>query len=124
MTELEKIKLLEYYFPKIFTDMEERDFGVMFHNADNLDSNDSNHAVILCDCDYEKALQEIKEFYFSKKLEPRVYSTLEEGQLQQIRPHLERTGFKINDYGYTDYLVYSRPNRQTPTSMVTCRYGI
>lgn len=107
MTELEKIKHLEYYFPKIFSDMEERDFGVIFYNVDNFDSNDSNHAVIFRDCDYEKAIWEIKEFYFSKKLEPRIYSSLGEGQLQKIRPYLECVGFKTNDYGYTDYLVYN-----------------
>ena len=107
MTELEKIKHLEYYFPKIFTDMEERDFGVMFYNTANPDSHDSNHAVIINDYDYEKALGEIKEFYYSKNLEPRMYSSLEEGQLQNIQPHLERTGFKVNDFGYTEYLVYN-----------------
>ena len=107
MTELEKIKHLEYYFPKIFADTEERDFGVMFYNTANLDSHDSNHAVIFRDCDYEKALREIKEFYLSKKLEPRVYSSLEEGQLKSIRPHLERAGFKVNDFGYSEYLVYN-----------------
>ena len=40
MTELEKIKHLEYYFPKIFTDMEERDFGVMFYNTANPNSHE------------------------------------------------------------------------------------
>ena len=69
LTELEKIKRLEYYFPKLFADMEERDYGVMFYNTANPDSLDSNHAVIFRDCDYEKTLQEIKEFYISKNLE-------------------------------------------------------
>jgi len=107
MTELEKIKHLEYYFPKIFADMEERDFGVMFYNTANPDSHDSNHAVIFRDCEYEKALREIKDFYTSKKLPPRVYSSLEEGLLQRIQPFLEQADFKINDYGYTEYLVYN-----------------
>ena len=107
MTELEKIKHLEYFFPKIFTEMEERDFGVMFYNTENPDSHDSNHAVIINDCDYEKALGEIKGFYHSKNLEPRIYSSLEEGQLQNIRPYLERASFKIDDFGYAEYLVYN-----------------
>lgn len=107
MTELEKIKHLEYYFPKIFSDMDEREFGVMFYNTDNPDSHDSNHTVIFRDSDCEKALPDIKEFYLSKKLEPRVYSSLEEGRLQSIRPFLERSGFKVNDFGYAEYLVYS-----------------
>ena len=113
MTELEKIKYLEYYFPIIFTDMEKRDFGVMYHNTANPDSHDSNHAVIINDCDYEKVLGEVKEFYYSKALEPRVYSSLEEGQLQNIRPYLERAGFKVNDYGYTEFLVYNGKSRIT-----------
>ena len=46
MTELRKIKSLEYYFPRIFAEMEKRDFGVMFYNTTNPDSHDSNHAVI------------------------------------------------------------------------------
>lgn len=107
MTELEKIKNLEYYFPKIFADMEERYFGVMFYNVANFDSNDSNHAVIIKNCDFEKVVQEIKEFYLSQNLEPRIYSSLEESQLHKMRPVLERNNFKIDDYGYTDYLVYS-----------------
>ena len=107
MTELEKIKHLEYYFSKIFTDMAERDFGVMFYNTANPDSNDSNHAVIINNCDYEKVLGEIKEFYLSKKLEPIIYSSLEEGQLRDIQPFLENAGFKIDNFGYTEFLVYN-----------------
>ena len=113
MNELQKIKHLEYYFPKIFADMEERDFGVMFYNVDNFDSNDSNHAIIWGDCDYEKALQDIINFYSSKRLEPRVYSSLEEGQLLSISPFLEKANFKINDYGYTEYLVYNGKSKIT-----------
>ena len=107
MTELVKIKRLEYFFPKIFADMEEQNFGVMFYNAANPDSHDSNHAVIINDCDYEMALEKIKAFYHSKNLNPRLYSSLEEGQLQRLQPHLARAGFKIDDFGYTEYLVYN-----------------
>ncbi len=113
MDELQKIKYLELYFPKIFSDMEERNFGVMFYNTGNFDSNDSNHAIIWGDCDYEKALHEIKEFYLSKRLEPRIYSSLEEGQLKSIRPFFEKAGFKIKDYGYTEYLVYNGKSKIT-----------
>jgi len=113
MTELEKIKHLEYYFPKIFTDMEERDFGVMFYNTANPNSHDSNHAVIVNDCDYEKAVREIKEFYISKKLEPHIYSSLKEGELQKAYPILERAGYTVDDYGYTDYIVYNGKSKIT-----------
>ena len=46
-------------------------------------------------------------FCLSKKLEPRIYSSLEEGQLQKIRPFLDRASFKVSDFGYTEYLVYN-----------------
>ena len=41
--------LEEDLFPKIFTDYEERDYGILFYNEDNKDSFDSNHAVIYKD---------------------------------------------------------------------------
>lgn len=112
MTELEKIKRLEYYFPEIFAEKEERGFGIMFHDADNFDSNDANHAIIFPDrnYDFQKAINEIKQFYNSKNLEPRIYSCLkalgEENRLQILAPYLERAGFEIHDYGYQDYSVY------------------
>ena len=39
----------EDLFPKIFTDYEEREYGILFFNTDNKDSYDSNHAVIYKD---------------------------------------------------------------------------
>ena len=33
----------EDLFPKIFTDYEEREYGILFFNTDNKDSYDSNH---------------------------------------------------------------------------------
>ena len=41
--------LEEDLFPKIFTDYEERSYGILFYNEDNKDSFDSNHAVIYKD---------------------------------------------------------------------------
>ena len=107
MTELERIKSLEYYFPRIFADVEERDFGVMFYNTSNPTSHDSNHAIIINNCDYEKAIVEVREFYLSMNLTPMIYSSLEDDQLQRNRQLLERNGFKIDDFGYNDFLVYS-----------------
>ena len=39
----------EDLFPKIFTDYEEREYGILFFNTENKDSYDSNHAVIYKD---------------------------------------------------------------------------
>jgi len=105
MTELDKIKNLEDYFPKIFTDMEEHDFGLIFYNADNYDSHDSNHAVILNSDNYGETVKYIKEFYLSKNLSPRIYSAFKDGQLDDLRAILESNGFTAEDYGQTDFLV-------------------
>ena len=125
MTELEKIKYLEYYFPQIFADTESRNFGVMFYNTDNFDSHDSNHAVIINDCDREQAVSDIKNFYLSNKLNPRIYSSLEDDQLDKLRPILESHNFQVDDYGYTDYLVWNgKSNITEPYTLDFRRFTI
>ena len=60
--------LEEDLFPKIFTDYEERSYGILFYNEDNKDSFDSNHAVIYKDKtdDLSSVLSDIIYFYTSK----------------------------------------------------------
>ena len=41
--------LEEDLFPKLFTNYEERSYGILFYNEENRDSYDSNHAVIYKD---------------------------------------------------------------------------
>lgn len=57
--------LEEDLFPKIFTNFEEREYGILFYNTENKDSFDSNHAVIYKDKirDLPKVLSDIAEFY-------------------------------------------------------------
>ena len=58
----------EDLFPKIFTDYEEREYGILFFNTDNKDSYDSNHAVIYKDKipDLQYVLSDIIAFYQEK----------------------------------------------------------
>ncbi len=58
----------EDLFPKMFTDHEEREYGILFFNTDNKDSYDSNHAVIYKDKihDIQYVLSDITEFYKGK----------------------------------------------------------
>ena len=62
----------EDLFPKIFTDYEEREYGILFFNTDNKDSYDSNHAVIYKDKirDLQHVLSDITEFYKEKGCSP------------------------------------------------------
>ena len=120
MTKLEKIKHLEYYFPKTFADIEDHDFGVMFYNTANPDSNDSNHAIITDGSDYEKALEKIKAFYLSKNLGPRVYSALEDGQLEKI----SLSGRYSNDYLETGRMAYIGGTLYAVTHGQISAYGL
>jgi len=60
----------EAEFPKTFASYEERDYGLLFHNTENKDSNDSNHAVIYPEkiTDLHLVLNSIADFYRSKGL--------------------------------------------------------
>ena len=60
--------LEEDLFPKIFTNYEERDYGILFYNTENKDSFDSNLAVIYKDKiqNLQQVLSDITEFYKAK----------------------------------------------------------
>ena len=68
----------EDLFPKIFTDYEEREYGILFFNTDNKDSYDSNHAVIYKDKihDLQHVLSDITEFYKEKGCSPIIYQSM------------------------------------------------
>ena len=70
--------LEEDLFPKIFTDYEERSYGILFYNEDNKDSFDSNHAVIYRDKteDLPGVLSDIVRFYSSKGTRPIIYQSM------------------------------------------------
>ena len=57
--------LEEDIFPKLFTNYEERSYGILFYNEENGDSYDSNHAVIYKDKidDLSKVLADIIQYY-------------------------------------------------------------
>jgi len=57
----------ETEFPKAFTNYEERDYGILFHNAENGESYDSNHAVIYPEriVELRPVLHDIASFYRS-----------------------------------------------------------
>lgn len=101
----QKIIDTENIATKSFSNMQETDYGVIFYNKDNTASNDANHAVITKydeNTDFDRIIKEIKEFYLSKNLSPRIYSNLVPGQLEKIKDYLINNGFEIeiNDNFY------------------------
>ena len=89
--------LEEDLFPKIFTEYEEREYGILFSNTENRDSYDSNHAVIYRDRirDLPQALAEIAGFYQRKGSRPIIYqSMLDDNWFDEIRDELAAAGFE------------------------------
>ena len=87
----------EDLFPREFTGVTERPWGLLFHNEGNRDSYDSNHALLYRDRvdDLPGALREIADFYLSRGLHPVIYqSILDDGWFGEISPALAEAGFR------------------------------
>ena len=113
----------EDLFPKIFTDYEEREYGILFFNTDNKDSYDSNHAVIYKDKipDLQYVLSDIIAFYMEKGSSPIIYqSMLDDNWFDEIQEELSAAGFRswIEDQ---EYMLQVDENRIIPNSDITVR---
>ena len=87
----------EDLFPKIFTNFEERDYGILFYNSENKDSFDSNHAVIYRERiqNLQAVLLDIAEFYKAKGSRPIIYqSMLDDNWFDEIKDELAAVGYK------------------------------
>lgn len=108
--------LEEDLFPKIFTNFEERPYGILFYNEENRDSYDSNHAVIYKDRidDLNAVLSDIIDFYTSKNLRPIIYqSMLDDGWFEEISDELTAVGFK-NWTEMQEYMLPTGENKIVP----------
>lgn len=89
----------EIRFPASFTNLEVREWGLLFHNTLNPTSHDSNHAVILNpESDLDELLVEISEFYQSRALQPRLYPSYQPGEYERLGPYLEKHGYECRQY--------------------------
>ena len=87
----------EDLFPREFTNAHERPWGMMYHNPDNPDSYDSNHALIFRDrvTALPAVLREIADFYLSRGMPPIIYqSILDDGWFGEIAGELSAAGFR------------------------------
>ncbi len=116
---LQECYVEEDLFPIIFTEYEERDYGILFYNTDNKDSYDSNHAVIYKDRihDLRQVLADISGFYKMKGSRPIIYqSMLDDNWFEEIKGELAAAGFKswIEDQEYmlqsSDNLIIPNPD--------------
>jgi len=103
MFEIEKAANQELTFYESFTNRLDAGFGIIYYNLDNPLSHDSNHAHILRIGERPgEALQEIKRFYNSRGLTPRIYPSFVDNELEILRPHLESEGFTISIFDSVD----------------------
>lgn len=105
--------LEEDLFPKIFTEYEERDYGILFYNMKNKDSFDSNHAVIYKDRiqDLQRVLADIFQFYEAKGIRTIIYqSMLDDNWFAEIKDELTSAGFEswVEDQ---EYMLQADENR-------------
>ena len=87
----------EDLFPREFTNVIPRPWGVLYHNPDNPDSYDSNHALIYRDRveDLPAVLAEIADFYLRRGGRPIIYqSILDDGWFGEIGAELSAAGYR------------------------------
>lgn len=113
----------EDLFPREFTGVTERPWGLLFHNEQNRDSYDSNHALIFRDRveNLPAVLREIADFYLSRGLHPVIYqSILDDGWFGQIAQELAAAGFRSWQEEQT-YMLLTAESRITPDPAIEVR---
>ena len=85
----------ENLFPREFTHVTPRPWGMLYHNADNPDSFDSNHALLYRTEKLSPILDEIVDFYRGIGAHPVIYqSILDDGWFGEIAGELSAAGFR------------------------------
>ena len=120
---LQECYVEEDLFPIIFTEYEERAYGILFYNTDNKDSYDSNHAVIYKDRihDLRQVLTDITGFYKMKGSRPIIYQSMsDDNWFEEIKGELAAAGFKswIEDQ---EYMLQSGDNLIIPNPDITVK---
>lgn len=113
----------EDLFPREFTHTTARPWGILFHNEENRDSYDSNHALLFRDRvdDLPAVLAEITDFYRSRGLHPIIYqSILDSGWFEEIADDLSAAGYRSWPEEQT-WMVLTEPSRIAPNPALTVR---
>ena len=108
----ERILAEENEFPKLFSSYIEKDYGILFYNTDDPESNDSNHAVIYPEQieNFEAVIQEIKTFYLEKELMPLICQSAINGYFQSHKAILLQNRFTVKVYGKNNIMLLTDAN--------------
>lgn len=110
----------EIVFPRRFANVEERDYGLLYHTAEIRDSHDGNHACILHPQDVAEAVADAEDFYRTKGLAPRVNHLSRPGEGDALRTALQAAGYQFGDYG-TCFHIHRRASRIRPGAELSIR---
>lgn len=105
----ELITLSDIYAPSAYADMVETEWGVMFFDENSPTKHDSNHASILNDNLFNDAIEEIKQFYIAKSIQPRIF--LLNHQKEKHEKVLTDKGFNIYNDGDFEHFLLLNENR-------------
>jgi GNAT superfamily N-acetyltransferase len=102
----------ENEFPGLFADVQEKSYGLLFFREDNKNSHDSNHAVLYPDKidNLGGAIDDIKDFYLSRSIVPRIYHPFSPGYFQDNQQLFEQRGWSINIWGENRVMLLSKPS--------------
>ena len=121
MISIEDIIHFENNFARSFAQVEERDYGLLFYNRDNLISNDSNYALILnLEVDLDTAIADVCSFYCSLGVGPRVNHGFVAGGSEVLLPKLRAAGFETAFYD-EGYMVCSQASVIEPVGELQVR---
>ena len=99
LTEEQKQNIIreEDEFPKLFTNYEEKDYGILFYNEADKDSYDSNHAILIPEriTDLAGVLREITVFYQEKGLTPLIYHPAVKDYLKANEEVFRACGYEV-----------------------------
>ncbi len=118
--DIDKLVDCELHFTEDFADYVVRPYGILYYNEENPNSWDSNHAIFTSrDSDPDTAIRDIIKFYRSKNLTPRIYSSLHKGELDWLRPYLEKYQFQIPYDNANRFFLKQNPSVITPVQNIS-----
>jgi GNAT superfamily N-acetyltransferase len=89
----------ENEFPMLFANHAEREYGILFYNTDNTESNDSNHAILYPEkiTDLDAVLEDIIQFYAKLGYaEVRIYHPFVPNYFANNQKAFEAHGFTVH----------------------------
>jgi hypothetical protein len=121
MYDMKKMFKQEISYCDLFTNKISTEYGKIYYNPLNPLSWDNNHAHILdINWNTEVMLQDIIQFYRSRKLVPRVYGSFIDNELEKLEPVLKSRGFTLDIFS-SEFRIFPARATQTVERSISIR---